>query len=302
LNNVFLDAGTTRDIDKRVDVLLRDIGNPEGRVDLALIRDRLKLDLHYYSSQDDGLLKEVIHKLTVGAKQVLLRPALLGEAIKTFDLRALFLPDRRRILLDAAMPDLKKRWGEGHESVHSILPWHADYLLGDTRNTLSPACHERIEAEANYGTGRLLFPPRVFREFAYSAAPNMDQIKQIAARFGNTITSSLWRYVENDDGIVFGLVGQHPHYQQPGEERVAYFIRSLRFTERFANVSAEHLFEFMKGYCTHRRAGPVGYSEVLLEDANRVRHIFHMETFGIKYHVLTLARHVRIKETLVAGV
>ena len=40
---------------------------------------------------------------------------------------------------------------------HDIIPWHADMMLGDTEQTLTPSCHEIIEAEANYAAGQLLF-------------------------------------------------------------------------------------------------------------------------------------------------
>jgi hypothetical protein len=299
MKNLFLDEGTVQDIDKRVDRILSDLGNPTAEVQLPEVRQLLKLDLQYYSSKDDGLLKEVLHKLTIGAKQVLARPSLLADAIKTFDLKALFLPDRKRILIDSAMPDLKKRWGEGHEVLHSVLPWHADYSLGDNRTTLSPACHERIEAEANYGTGRLLFPPKPFGDLAYATAPTLEHIRKVARHFGNTITSTLWRYVENSDVCAFGSVGQHPRYPKDGEEDVSYFIRSRSFLRDFGQVTEKELFDKVRTYCSFRKAGPLGGAEAVFRDVSGQEHVFQMESFGITHAVLTLAIHVKVRTMVV---
>lgn len=302
MKNLFLDEPTARDINRRVDKLLRDVGNPDYNVDLSSVRQLLKLDLHYYSSKDEGLLNEVVHKLTIGAKQVLARPSLLGEAIRAFDLRALFLPDRKQILLDSSMPELKKRWGEGHETIHSILPWHADYLLGDNKKTLSPSCHERIEGEANYGTGQLLFPAKTFVELAYSSPASLAQIKRLSSMYGNTITSTLWRYVEYSNEVVFGAVGQHPKHPSPGEESISYFIRSPRFHDQFSHVDEESVFKIVADYCTWQRSGPVGSAEAVLADVNGTAHVFSMESFGNRYHVLTLGRWLKVRAPIVATV
>ncbi len=209
MRNIYLDEQTARDIEQHTDRVLKDLGYLTGKVNLAEVRDLLQLDLHYYASDDPGLLEEVVHRLTVGAKQVIKRPALLLEVIKKLDLKALFVPDRKRILIDSTLPDLKKRWSETHEISHSLIPWHAHYMLGDNRVTLSPTCQESIEAEANYGAGRLLFPAAPFLEMARSSLIDIALIKAIASHFGNTITSTLWRCVENSEGLMFGVIGAY---------------------------------------------------------------------------------------------
>ena len=157
MRNVFLRARTARDIDAQVAKVLRDLGQPEPPLQLDTVRELLRLDRHYYSSAEHSVLREVSHRLLVAGKQVLARPTLLFEAIRKFDLKALFVPDRKRILIDASLPDAKQRWSEAHEIGHSVIPWHGDTMLGDSRHTLTPACHVRIENEANYAAGQLLF-------------------------------------------------------------------------------------------------------------------------------------------------
>ena len=95
---------TVADIDLPVAKVLRGLGNPEPPLDLAQVRELLKLDRGYYSATNDGLLRETISRMKVAGKQLFLRPTLLKDAVTTLNLRALFLPDQRRILLDADLP------------------------------------------------------------------------------------------------------------------------------------------------------------------------------------------------------
>jgi hypothetical protein len=135
VKNTILGERTRNDIDKRVERLLRGLGNPNPPINLVDVRELLKLDKSYYSGEDDGLLAEAVSRLKVGGKQLLLRPSLLKDAIKKFDLRALYLPDRKRILLDQGIPEKKLRWLEAHEIIHDVIPWHSLRITA-TRATL----------------------------------------------------------------------------------------------------------------------------------------------------------------------
>ena len=149
----FLTERTERDIDRRVSKILKDLGDPDPPLRLEVVRELLRLDLAYYSSSDQGVLSETVHRLSVAGKQVFQRPGLLWEAVKKLDLKALWLPDRKRILIDKELPSKKQRWGEAHEIGHSILPWHEAAIHGDMKQTLSPTCEHQIEAEANFTAG-----------------------------------------------------------------------------------------------------------------------------------------------------
>lgn len=153
-DNIILSPQTAASIDRQVDKVLRDLGMPEPPLSLDLVRDRLELDLGYYTSGDDSWLREKLHRMKLAGKQVWNRPGLMLDAVKKFSLKALYLPDRKRILIDGDLPPVKQRWAEGHEIAHSLLPWHDGVALGDENTTLSPECHAQVEAEANYGSGR----------------------------------------------------------------------------------------------------------------------------------------------------
>src|SRR3546814_5375772 len=93
------------------------------------------------------------------------------------DLRALYIPDQKRILIDKSQPELKHRWNEAHEIGHSLIPWHAGAMLGDNDHTLIPACHIKLEAEANFAEARLLFLRERFGNDAVDPAPCFESLR-----------------------------------------------------------------------------------------------------------------------------
>lgn len=301
MHNLFLDERTARDIDELVGKVLRDLGNPEPPLRLELVRELLRLDRAYYSATDTSVLEETVHRLRMAGKQLIERPSLLLDVVRRRDLKALWVPDRRRILLDATLPAPKQRWGEGHEIIHSVVPWHQEMLHGDKERTLRLACEEQLEAEANYGAGRLLFLRDEFtqrlRDFD---APSFENVRTLAKSFGNTMTSSLWRAVESQAIPAFGLVGQHP--RRPGNmegEPVRYFLRSRAFAEHFPAVSHGALYGALSQFCFGNR-GPIGSDEVVLVDANNARHVFFVEVFFNGHEALTFGVHRRLHSQLVA--
>ena len=221
--------------------------------------------------------------------------------MRKFDLSALFVPDRKRILVDESVPDLKKRWYETHEISHSLIPWHADYMLGDNRTTLSQDCHQRIEAEANYGAGRLLFPDQAFTAYRRASTMTMEHVRAIAKHFGNTITSTLWRCVEQSDEIAFATIGEHPRHPRADRPLIEYFVRSKTFERQFQNVTDADVWAWMQTYCRYNLTGPLGATELLIRDVNHESHTFFIETFSIKHHVLTIARWIRVVPITVAS-
>lgn len=302
MQNIFLKAKTRADIDKLVEKILRDLDYPAPPLRTEEVIECLKLDKRYYSTVDDGFLREIAHRITVGAKQVLLRPSILLDAIKSFSLKALYVPDRKRILIDEELPPIKQRWAEIHEAVHSIIPWHQAFWLGDTKQTLSPICHAKIEAEANYGTGRLLFLQDRFLEFLDGSELSITLLRGVASQFKNSITSTLWRAVEQADYPAVALISGHP--KRPSDDfdpmnPCEYMVRSEKFTERFENISECSLFKKVEQYCSWATRGPLGDEEILLEDNDGQQHVFAFETFHNSYQALTLGLYKCPKKLLV---
>lgn len=94
MRNRFLDPRTPGDIDKQVAKILRGLGNPEPPLELDDVFELLNLDLQYYSSQDDGALREFVSRAVIAGKQIAHRPMLLLQAVRKWDLKALYVPDR----------------------------------------------------------------------------------------------------------------------------------------------------------------------------------------------------------------
>lgn len=293
--NTLLLHATQADIDLRIERVLRGLGNPEPPLSLEDVRELLKLDLGFYTATDPGLASEAISRIRVAAIQVFKRPSLIIDAIRKFSLKALYLPDRRRILLDESVPKLKHRWNEAHEVGHSLLPWHEDMMHGDNEHTLSSACMETIEAEANFAAGRLLFLRDKFLDEARSSVPQIQTITQMHKRYGNTLSSTLWRFIESADDAqpMVGVMSCHPHpSRQPADYDPAkpfkHFIRSPSFAERFGQISERKIFSAIRSYCGPQRGGILGQCEVVLADDNGQDHRFIFETFFNKYDALTL--------------
>lgn len=129
-----------------------------------------------------------------------------GLAASSGDLKTLYVPETKRILIDADLADLKKRRAEAHEVGHSLIERHEPYMHGDQKVTLSVACYKELEAEANFAAGRLLFLRDGFRDRLLAAPVDFDAIKALSRTFGKTITTTLWRAVEAMDVPAVGLI------------------------------------------------------------------------------------------------
>lgn len=291
MKNKFLDARTAKVIDDQIAKLLRGLGNPDPPLDLDAVRTLLKLDKQYYSSTDDGAVREFISRVKVGGKLLIEKPTRLLALIKKFDLKALYVPDRKRILLDSEVPKPKWRWNEAHEITHSVIPTHELLMHGDDLYCLSPDCHAQLENEANYGAGRLLFLQGVFEEFVKSSTVSFSLIHSAKKTFHNTMTSTLWRLVEALDGPAFGLVSSHPRRDKNNGSSARYFIRSRAAEEQFSCITEQDVLAMARSYCSYSTRGPLGESELLIRDDNGDEHVFLFESFHNGHETLTLVTY-----------
>jgi hypothetical protein len=291
LDNLILSGRTKNDIEKQVAKVLRNLGDPEPPLRLEEVRAVLRLDRAYYSYQDTGVISETIHRLKVAGKQILARPTILLEVIGKLSLKALWVPDRKRILIDSELPVIKQRWAEAHEIGHGLIPWHEVMLHGDHLQTLSLACQHNLEAEANFAAGRLLFMQGQFDDRLLASPLSIDHLRRLAKEFGNSVTSTLWRAVEGLGVPCVGLVSIHPLHERSAEaETVRYLIRSARFASEFTSVCESELFSLLRTYC-RRGNGPLGAAEIVLTDSNGEEHVFLFETFFNRHEALTLGIH-----------
>jgi Zn-dependent peptidase ImmA (M78 family) len=305
MKNVAIGAHETADLRTQVEKVLRGLGSPEPPLDLRDVRELLRLDRQYYSSTDDSAVREFVSRVKIAGTQILARPTILLDVIRKANLSALWVPDRKRILIDRDTPVLKHRWYEAHEIGHSLPPWHGEFLYGDSETTLSPMCHEQLEAEANYAAGQLLFLGGRFAVEALDNVASLGSVRTLAKRFGNTMTSTLWRYVEeaHDGRPMVGLVNPRAPFADATASTPhppsRYCIESPTFRTRF-DYSELQLLAAVNTYAMHRRGGPLGEAEIVLLDCNGDGHVFRFESFSNGHSTLTLAVLARPVVPLVA--
>jgi hypothetical protein len=293
MKNEAIDVYESIDIKAQVRKILRGLGAPEPPLSLEEVRELLRLDRHYYSTSDEGAIREFVSKLTIAGKQIVSRPTLLLDVVRKAKLSALWIPDRRRILIDKDTPTLKHRWLEAHEVGHSIIPWHSSYLLGDDEHSIDPFCHDHLETEANFAAGQLLFMQDRFKNEAVDSPISLQSIRNLSKIFQNTLTSTLWRFVEEAcQGLpAIGIVCSHPKSLPKDfdpQNPCRYCIESPEFKLRFSRTTEVELFRLVASYCRRAKGGPIGHAELSLLDNNGEAHLFYFESFFNGYDVLTL--------------
>lgn len=210
------------------------------------------------------------------------------------------MPDRKRILIDEKLHVKKHRWAEGHETIHTILEWHEAILHGDNEVTMKQACLDKVEAEANYGAGQLLFLRERFVSEALDSAPSVDLVRTLAKSFNNTHASTLWRLVETAgrERPMLGVMHYHPAPRFSSAKNdpanpCRHFIRSDAFATKFSDTDELEVFDHISSYIEPKQGGPVGNELVVLTDDNGDEHEFAFETFNFRHECLTLVVHIR---------
>ena len=168
-------------------------------------------------------------------------------------------------------------------------------MHGDNNHTLTPDCHEEVETEANFAGGRLLFLQDRFTEEALSSSATIQVIKSLHGKFGNTLSTTLYRFIEvaGKERPLVGMITGHPHKSKRKADFDAanpakYFIQSPMFAERFSKMSEKELFNAVARYCGAQRGGILGESDLILTDDNGDDHRFYFETFYNTFDALTL--------------
>lgn len=300
IRNHFIARKPGTDIAERVDLVLRKLGNPEPPLSLAAVRQLLGLERRFYPTDDQEFSLETVSKIMVSTMHVYRRQLLLIEAIRRFDLSALYLSKWRSIFLDPRLPGQKHRWSEAHEIGHTLIPWHGNAAFGDNRHTLSPECRRRVESEANFAAARLLFLGDRFGEEARSREPSINTVLELHELFGNSITTTFYRLVESASRgrPIVGLITRYPSAEPADDNpelatRREHFVRSPAFARHFKGIREDELFKHVAAYCKQDYwGGPLVEAELVLADDNGVRQRFRFETFFNHYDALTLGVHV----------
>jgi hypothetical protein len=298
-NQYQIDPFSAQEIDDAVDRILRDLGNPEPPLRLEDVRELLKLDLSYYSKTDLNLLDEISHQVIMAGNAIMSNAKRMFDVVSKVGLRGILLPSERQIFIDDDVADLKKRFLIGHEIAHDFIPWHKPLMMGDNDETISPSCHHEMEAEANYGSRRLIFlGDRFAAEWRDSNGFDWKRAGASGKAFGNTLTTTLWQIVHTSpaETPALGMMSAHPRHHgfcaRAGEGNVAYFFGSERFNQQFSNVTKEAVFSEICQYVGFNKRGPLGSSVQVLTDVNGDAFDFEFSSFCNGYDVLTHAAMV----------
>ena len=246
MRKVILTPGTRNEIDIQVEKIIRGLGHPEPPLDLDAVFKLQQLDPQYYRTSEDGVVRETVSRVKVGAKLFFERPTRIWEAIKTANLKALWIPEQKRILVDDQLHAMKKRWSFAHEIGHSILDWHRDFTFGDDQLTLVEGYHIDLEAEANYAAGRLLFLQDHFHEHVKGVQHTLKSLNKVADDFKNSWTSTLYRTVEVLDVPAFAIIGSHP-VRRNSEEKDGAILLPLRLSTFYFRASTKAKLSRLSG-------------------------------------------------------
>ncbi|TJW91879.1 DUF955 domain-containing protein, partial [Neisseria gonorrhoeae] len=124
------------------------------------------------------------------------------------------------------------------------------------------------------------------RSEACDSEPSLRHVRDLSERFGNTMTSTLWRFIEqgHNGRPMVALVTRHPHpaKRKPNFDPLnpcRYCVQSPAFAQRFGGLGEVDLFRVVASYAGAQRGVSLGAKEVLLSDAASERHLFRFETF-----------------------
>ena len=284
-----MDDATRREIDKVAWQTLRDAGIVEPPVRTETILEHLELYRQFYDLQDPGFIDRAKYKIQIHGRRLI-------EIVKKIKLTAVLFDDENRIVVDAALPDLKREWPSLHEASHRIFEWHRPYFYGDTAQTLDPDWHEALEEEANYGASVLMFCGPVFAKDAKDTIAGWAAIKALKARYGKSYSTTLRRYVERGPELPMAMLASTPSWKEKPDDQITrcrHFVPSKQFRERFGNLTPDDLLACVDHHAAKRRGGQVADFTCAFEDTNGTRHDFRAESFFNTHYIQTLFTYQR---------
>jgi hypothetical protein len=280
-----VDDPTRREIDKVVERILRDSGLRNPPIQVMDVIEFLKLHREFYSLDDPKLLQRLAHRIQIGKDRIV---NVVREKIR---LAALWLPNEKRILVDESLPKPKQTWASFHDTIHTVLPWHREFYLGDTAQTLEPDYQEMLESEANYGASTLMFGGQLFTEQALDKNPCWQSIEQLQKTHGKSFAATFRRYVEHGhDKSLAGLVSTPWWMSKPADQitRCRHFVRSRRFELEFPAVSPDRLLKVVNESTSPRKWGIAGDFTLSLKNAAGELCEFAAESFFNQHYLMTL--------------
>jgi hypothetical protein len=279
-----------RELNKIVERTLRDAGFRNPPVQLTDVLEHLELSQYFYDLSDPSFLDKAKHKVMVGGHR-------LVEIIRKIKLQAVLFFDEGRIVVDRSLPPLKQVWPAFHEAGHRICPLHKEvFAFGDTAQTLLPEFHEKLEAEANYAGGCLMFCGNYFTRETMDTMPCWATVDAMAERYGRTKTATLRHYVRFGPDHPMAVIIGTPWWKQGGDHEPGswrHFVSSYGFARQFSNANADYLNGTVNQNTKEQYGGQVASFTLPLADDDGIEHEFLAEAFFNRYDLLMMFVHLR---------
>jgi Zn-dependent peptidase ImmA (M78 family) len=290
-----VDHYTRQEIEKVAWKILNDAGLTEPPIKPDDLIEHLRLNLDFYSLEDPGFVKTLTHKFNIKVQH-------LKKALQKSKLVAGWMPDCSKIVIDGTLPEKKKIFPQFHEITHSILPWHKDFFLGDTAQTLDHDYQEALEIEANYGASELMFCGPVFRKEVVYFDVSIKSVKELGKRYDNSLVTTVRKLVRSQaEANCFALVSIPTWFES---EKLPGAVKSLEpstpFTNQFSTSVSEAIVSQVNSQVHYRKGGPLGEFNVTISDRNGDCFEFECETFFNTHEIITLGILAKKVDGLIA--
>jgi hypothetical protein len=144
--------------------------------------------------------------------------------------------DERMLFVERRQSPGRRRFTAAHELSHAICPWHEAVLRLDTSAELFDGVAEGVEAEANFGAGRLLFQGVAFAREAQSLDRSLTTPFGLAGRYGTSRQAAAHQYVETHaDAVAMLVAGRWPG--RDGRLPIWRSVESGAFRERYGSFA-----------------------------------------------------------------
>lgn len=146
-----------------------------------------------------------------------------------------YLFRRRIVLIDGGLSSPRRRFTDGHEITHSLLPSHVRaYLLDDER--IFKDTEDYLDLEANVGATYLLFQGPRFHRRALDYETSIETPKMLAGTYGASYHATIRFYVENHpEAVALVVTGRIP--RSGGHLPAWSWTESPSFSSRFGPLA-----------------------------------------------------------------
>lgn len=193
----------------------------------------------------------------------------------------------------------RKRFADGHELGHQLIPWHHVAQKGgsrfyhDTEYTLSPNVRELFDIEANLFSSEVIFQGRDFTRHARDYKPSFDAVFMLADTYAASRQATLRRYVQEQDEILAAVSYLPSKYQISADGastlRAPILLGSPRFIQKYSDIQLPLELDATHPWAQVRRLGQMSDGPIdLFSGGSSVR--FWWQAWWNSYALLILLR------------